>query len=785
MLMTPMMKQWQEIKSKHTDCIVFFRLGDFYEMFFEDAKVASQALGITLTSRECGMPERAPMCGVPHHAAGTYVKKLIEKDFRVAMCEQVTAPTKGMMVEREVVKIITAGTYNDESFLDAQKNNFIASIYTAGESASISWCDVTTGEFFAINTKTENIDDIKGMIRPNEIIDSNGHYGYAFASGNAYSTILRYFNITSTKIFDLEKDDKIINSAGALLHYLNVIGKKTFVNITKISVVKNGEFMTIDKIARDNLEITNVFRNPTQKKGSLLWVLDETVTPMGGREIASWVTKPLQSIPAMNQRFDALQALIDESNVLRGLKTALSNISDISRLCGKVASGDLTPRELLAIARSLEQVGKVKQILKTPIAGGDTPLSKGGILDDCHNNLILLPELCESINRAIIDTPPVKIDDGGFIRDGFDKRLDNLRAAAKHGRDWLNKLEQTERLETQIKELKVSYNRVTGYYFEIPLRLNATVPYRFTRKGSTASTERFTTPELKEIEEKIVNSHSDGILLEGEILKNLCKYVLDNVQTILNNAKQIAILDAIQSLANVAIQNGYVRPTLNNKGKISLKNARHPVIEKLVGRSNFIANDCELDRSTMLITGPNMAGKSTFMRMIAHVVLMAHVGSFVPAAAADIALTDRVFTRIGASDSMLTGESTFMVEMNEVSNIVHNATANSLVLLDEVGRGTGTSDGLSLANAIVKYITDKIGANTMFATHFHELTDLASGNPKIKNYKMLTEQINNEIVFLHRVEPGIEQNSFGIEVAKLAGLPKTIIDEARKSYKPR
>jgi DNA mismatch repair protein MutS len=753
-----MMKQWQDVKAAHPDCIVFFRLGDFYEMFFDDAHTASNVLGITLTGRDCGMEKRAPMCGVPYHSANTYIKRLIENNFKVAVCEQLTGPIKGSMVERDVVKIITAGTYSDENFLDAKANNFVASIYTAGDLASISWCDITTGEFFATNIKATNLLNIQSMISPKEIIDSNGHYGYAFNAATAYSNILRYFNITSTKPFDLEKDDKIINSAGALLHYITLTQKQTVANITKIKVIRGNEFMLLDSVARENLELTHAYRLPNQKRGSLLWVLDETQSAMGARELCNWIAQPLQSEKLINGRFDAVEALVMDPLELRNLRNTLSGISDISRLCGKAASGTINPRDMLALSNSIEKSSKLK---------GVTPL----------------PNLSSTINACISDDAPVKTEDGGFVRDGYDKQLDTLRQAENSGRDWLNKLEATEREATKIKELKVAYNRIIGYYFEIPSRLCANVPYRFTRKGSTLNCERFTTDELKDLEGKILNARENAVALELKILVSLRQLVMENLDTLIANAKTIAVLDCLQSFAFVAANNGFVRPKLNNKGTIILKNARHAVVEKLLGRANFIANDCDICNNTMLITGPNMAGKSTYMRMVATNVLMAHIGSFVSADMADIALTDRIFTRIGASDSLLTGESTFMVEMNEVSNIVNNATKSSLILVDEVGRGTGTSDGLALATAILTYINDKIGANTLFATHFHELTNLAHQNPRIKNYKVLTEQIGGEIVFLHKLEPGIEQNSFGIDVAKLAGLPKEIIDNARRILK--
>jgi DNA mismatch repair protein MutS len=757
--MTQMMLRWQEVKAKHPDCIVFFRLGDFYEMFFDDAKTASAILGITLTGRECGEAKRAPMCGVPYHSANTYIKKLIDNNQKVAICEQLTAPKKGVaMIERDVIKIITAGTYDDENFLDSKQNNFVASVYTSGDAASISWCDITTGEFFAMNLKTANLKDILAMICAKEIIESNGHYGYAFNAATAYANILRYFNITSTKIFDLEKDDRIINSAGALLHYLQITQKQTSQNITKIKVIQNNEFMLLDSTARENLELVHAYHMPSQKKGSLLWVLDETQCAMGARELVNWISRPLQKIEDIKFRQDQIETLANDPIKLKNIRNILCGIADISRLCGKAASGSILPRDMLALCSAIE---------RSCVLEGVVPLKN----------------LTDAITSAIREDAPAKTDDGGYIKSGYNAQLDEYKKAEASSHDWLSRLEAAEREATKIKELKVLYNRIIGYYFEVPTRLAKDMPYRFTRKGSTLNAERYTNDELKDIESKILNAHENAVVLEAKLFAGIRDLVVENLDTLVKNSKTIANIDCIQSLATVAVNNNFARPNLNKDCKITLKNARHPVVEKLIGRANFIANDCDICNNTMLITGPNMAGKSTYMRMVAVNTLMAHIGSFVPCDFADISLTDRIFTRIGASDSLLTGESTFMLEMNETSNIVNNATKNSLILIDEIGRGTGTSDGLALASAILTYISQKIGSNTLFATHFHELTNLAGTDKNIKNFKVLTEQVGGEIVFLHKLEQGIEPHSFGIDVAKLAGLPKEIIDNARRILK--
>jgi DNA mismatch repair protein MutS len=770
MALTPMMIRWQEIKTAHKDCLVFYRLGDFYEMFFEDAETSSRILGLTLTGKDCGLEKRAPMCGVPYHAAAAYIKKLIDKGYRVAICEQLTAPQKGKaLVERDVVKIITSGTYCDEDFLDGEKNNFIAAVYSSAGEASVSWCDVTTGEFFATICDAAKTDDILSMVTPREVIDSNGHYGYSFNTTSAYQSILRYFKITNTEIFDIKKDSKIINSAGALLDYLIFTQKQILPNITKINVIKNGEYMILDRIARENLELNTQIRS-NKKQGSLLWILDATKTAMGARKLADWLNKPLQNANEIHARHDAVEFLYNHPTTLHKLGTALSKIADISRLCGKIARKEITPRDLLSVLRTIEKFDEVKTVLN-----GRTQ----DLLDRCAEEIVLLPEIIELISKALADEPPSKTDEGGYIRVGFSAELDEYRSAGKMGRTWLSKLEHKEREETNIKELKIGFNRIAGFYFEIPTRLSSRVPYRFTRKATTATCDRYITQELKELQEKIINAELRAIELEFKLLGELRVFVLGRLEILIKNADLIAVLDVLHSFASVAVANNFTKPQLNSAGIINLKNARHPVVEKIINRCNYIANDCFMQNDTMLITGPNMAGKSTYMRMVAHVVIMSHIGSFVPCDDADIALTDRIFTRIGASDSISTGESTFMVEMNEVSNIVHNATVKSLILLDEVGRGTGTSDGRALASAVITYITGKIGANTMFATHFHQLTELAANNPRIKNYKVLVSRVGDEIVFLHKLEKGIEQNSFGIDVARLAGLPDEIIENAR------
>jgi DNA mismatch repair protein MutS len=769
MALTQMMKQYLAIKEEHKDCIVFYRLGDFYEMFFDDAEVVHRELGLTLTGRDCGLEKRAPMCGVPAHSYLGYVKKLVDKGFKVAICEQLTAPQKGQMVERGVVKIITAGTVTDENCLDSGQNNYVAAVFEGG---SVAWCDITTGEFYAVETK--NSEDVLGMINPAEVIKSDGHFAYAFSQKTALGAITKYFGIIDTKVFDFCKDSAIARSSGALLEYLMLTQKQALANISKIQVLRTPEFMILDKTARENLELTHQFREPSKKHGSLLWVLDDTKTAMGARMLARWVGQPLQDIKAINARLDAVEEFSKGRNA--SVERILAKIFDIHRLVGKVASGDIMPRDCLALGRSLGQVSELKQAM------GEF---ESAMLQDETEKMNELSEVVELIARAIDENCPAVMVDGGFIRPEYDEKLEELRNSGAMGREWISKLEAKERLECQIKELKIGYNRIAGYYFEVPIRKSAEVPYRFTRRATTASTERFITQELKEIEEKILGADVKAVELERRLFAEVVEFIKQHLNEILQTAEAVATIDVLRSLASVAVANRWVKPTLSKKCETHLKDARHPVVEKLIGANKFIANDCDFDAttSTKIITGPNMAGKSTYMRTVALNVLLAHIGSFVACKAATVGLVDRIFTRIGASDSMITGQSTFMVEMNEVSNIIHNATERSLLLLDEIGRGTGTNDGLALATAIISYITDKIKCRTMFATHFHQLTKLADTESRISNYKVMVSTIDGEIIFLHKVAAGAEQNSFGIDVARLSGLPQEIIQKAKELMK--
>lgn len=777
MALSPAMKKYLELKAQYPDCVVFYRLGDFYEIFFDDAKEISAAIGLTLTGRACGLEEKAPMCGVPYHAANLYIKKLVELGYKVAIAEQLEEANGRTLINRDVIRVITSGTVIDDAMLSADSNNFVASIYTEDNSnvVSAAWTDIMTGEFYV--AQFDSYENAVSRIRPKEVITKK-EFGYAFVTKQAVQTVKKYFNINTTQVFDIPDNSPLINAAGALLEYLLMTAKNKLSNLTKITLVRDDNHMVLDKIARDTLEIVLSYRNNT-KSGSLLAVLDKTKTPMGARMLAEWVTAPLKQSSAIIERQNAIQELFDNSVCCQNLREILSKIMDLGRFCGKIANGNVNPKDMLAFAEGLALVGQVKNFM----------------VENCHSDLLTkhvsrlnaLETLQTLLMRAIKKDPSTILSDGGYINDGYNEKLDELRNTGTLSKDWLVNLEKRERAETGVEKLRVSFNRVSGYYFELPLNALTQLPYRFIRKGSTLNTERYTTDELREIESKIMSASSDAIKLEQTIFAELVATVQQQIPAIQQDAEAVANIDVLANLAYLAFKNQWIRPEINADGILYLKGARHPVLESVLPTNEFVANDCDLDRenTTMLITGPNMAGKSTYMKTVALNVIMAHCGSFVPCSQAKIPLTDRVFTRVGASDDMMTGKSTFMVEMNEVSNIVHNATKDSLLLLDEIGRGTGTNDGYALAKAILQYIIEQIGSKTLCATHFHELIELGRVYPQVQNYKVLTSNLNGQIIFLHKVVKGEEQNSFGAEVAQLSGLPEAIIQNAKKIMKER
>lgn len=777
MALSPAMKKYLELKAQYPDCIVFYRLGDFYEIFFDDAKQVSSAIGLTLTGRSCGLEEKAPMCGVPYHAANLYIKKLVELGFKIAIAEQLEAANGKTLINRDVVRVITSGTVIDDAMLNADSNNFVASVYEIENATTVyaAWADIMTGEFYV--AEFDNYDNAISRIRPKEVITKK-HFGYAFVTKHALQTIKKYFNLNTTQVFDIPENSPLINSAGALLEYLLMTAKNKLSNITKIVLVRDDNFMVLDKIARDTLEIVASYRNNT-KAGSLLATLDKTKTPMGARLLADWVTAPLKNLTMILQRQDAVQELFDDSVKCQNLREILSKFNDLGRFCGKVANGNVNPKDILNFADTLLLVQDVKSFIAKHC--------QSALMTEYASMLNELAELRTLLLNAIKQDPSTILSDGNYINDGYNQKLDELRNIGTLGKQWLLALETKERAETGVEKLKIAYNRVTGYYLEFPMNAIKQMPYRFIRKGSTLNTERYTTDELREIESKILNASSEAIKVEQAIFAEVISAVQQHIPAIQQDALAVANLDVLANLAYLAYKNQWVRPTMNRDGVLQLESARHPVLESVLATNEFIANDCNLDseNTTMLITGPNMAGKSTYMKTVALNVIMAHLGSFVPCNSANISLTDRVFTRIGASDDMMTGKSTFMVEMNEVSNIVHNATKDSLLLLDEIGRGTGTNDGYALAKAILTYIIEQIGSKTLCATHFHELIELGRDYQQVQNYKVLTSSINGQIIFLHKVVKGEEQNSFGAEVAQLSGLPDAIIQNAKKIMKER
>lgn len=777
MALSPAMKKYLELKAQYPDCVVFYRLGDFYEIFFDDAKQVSAAIGLTLTGRSCGLEEKAPMCGVPYHAANLYIKKLVELGFKVAIAEQLEAPNGKTLINRDVVRVITSGTVIDDAMLNADSNNFVASIYETDNDANVyaAWADIMTGEFFV--AQFDSYDNAVSRIRPKEVITKK-HFAYAFAAKQALQTIKKYFNLNTTQVFDIPDNSPLVNAAGALLEYLLMTAKNKLSNITKIVLVRDENFMVLDKIARDTLEVVLSYRNNT-KAGSLLAALDKTETPMGARLLADWVTAPLKKSNMILERQDAVQELFDNSISCQGLREILDKFNDLGRFCGKVANGNVNPKDIINFTETLTLIDEVKHYLAQHC--------QTALLTNLGSQLNSLSELRSLLLAAIKQDPATILSDGGYIKDGYNQNLDELRNVGTLGKQWLLALETKERAETGVEKLKIAYNRVTGYYIEFPMNALKQMPYRFIRKGSTLNTERYTTDELREIESKILNASGEAIKMEQALFAEIIAAVQSHIPTIQQDAMAIANIDVLANLAYLAYKNQWVRPSINHDGVLELVAARHPVLENILPANEFIANDCLLDsdNTTMLITGPNMAGKSTYMKTVALNTIMAHIGSFVPCTRANISITDRIFTRIGASDDMMTGKSTFMVEMNEVSNIVHNATKDSLLLLDEIGRGTGTNDGYALAKAILTYIIEQIGSKTLCATHFHELIELGHTYNQVQNYKVLTSSINGQIIFLHKVVKGEEQNSFGAEVAQLSGLPDAIIQNAKKIMKER
>lgn len=795
-----MMQHYLAIKEKYKDCLVFYRLGDFYEMFYDDAIKASQILDLTLTARDSGLEERAPMCGVPYHAVDTYIAKLVERGEKVAICEQLSDPKAGGgLVERDVVRIVSAGTLVEDTLLDETKNNYIACVSKTEESIAVAWADITTGEFFVTEFKGEgekqlteavslllrysvaevicnddmallskNIKEIKhGALPP-----FSCYVPWAFNVKHAEKTLLTQFNAATLAPYGIAGKENCISAAGALLEYLNETQKRSLANVSSIELYDRSEFLTIDSIAVRNLEL--VKNNAEGKKyGSLLWVIDQTKTAMGARLMRQWLLSPLKCAEKINARLNGVEELFNASVLRVGLQETLGEVKDVGRLTGKISYGNATPKDLEALKKSLEMLPS----LRFRLSGFTSPILTG-LLKDLPD----VDDLAALLSAAIAENAPALTKDGGYIRAGYDSDLDELRGMREHAASLLKDMETREKERTDIRTLKIGFNRVFGYYIEVSNSFKDKVPQEYIRKQTLTNGERYITEELKQLEEKILTSEERALALEARILEYVLKQLSSRLEDLLKIAEVIANLDCLTALATVAKNRKYVRPQIvSAAGELKITEGRHPVVEAL-SKERFVPNDTLMDEEenrSLIITGPNMAGKSTYMRQVALIAIMAHIGSFVPAKSAQIPLIDRVFTRVGASDNLVYDQSTFMVEMTEVAAILLNATKNSLLVLDEVGRGTSTYDGLSIAWAVVEYLAEKVRAKTLFATHYHELTELENTIDGVKNYKVTVREIGGGVVFLRKIQRGGANRSFGIEVASLAGVPKDVTDRAK------
>ncbi|MBO7338818.1 MAG: DNA mismatch repair protein MutS [Lachnospiraceae bacterium] len=796
--MTPMMTKYMETKQEYKDCILFYRLGDFYEMFFDDAILASKELEITLTGKDCGLEERAPMCGVPFHAVEGYLSKLVSRGYKVAICEQVEDPklAKGL-VKREVIRVVTPGTNLNMQSLEESRNNYLACIAYTTTKIGLSVADVTTGDYYL----TE-VDDLKKLMdelmkyEPSEIICNDAFLVSGIDMEDLRGRLHISVNPLEARLFDdeackrrLQKHFKVntliglgiedfpigLVAAGALLAYLYDTQKTDLSHFRHLYPYLTNKYMLLDSSTRRNLELTETLREK-QKRGSLLWVLDKTKTAMGGRMLRSMLEQPLVDRQAMEERLDAVEELGKNSVSRDEIREYLNPVYDLERLLARITYKTANPRDLIAFRNSLEMLPHIRTVLSG---------FSSKELRSCHDEIDGLEDIYQLILRSIEEEPPITIREGGMIRDGFDENVDLLRSAKHDGKKWLAQLEEEDRERTGIKGLKIKYNKVFGYYFEVTNSYRNLVPEDYIRKQTLANAERYTTPKLKELEDSILNAEDKLQTLEYDLFCQIRDSISLEIDRIQRTAKAIARLDVFCSLSLVAERNRYVRPKLNEKGIIDVKDGRHPVVEQMLTDDMFIANDTYLDNGKhciSIITGPNMAGKSTYMRQSALIVLMAQMGSFVPARSADIGIVDRIFTRVGASDDLASGQSTFMVEMNEVANILRNATANSLLILDEIGRGTSTFDGLSIAWAVIEHVSNKklLGAKTLFATHYHELTELEGKMHNVNNYCIAVKERGDDIVFLRKIVKGGADRSYGIQVAKLAGVPDMVIDRAKE-----
>lgn len=793
-----MMQLYLETKDEYKDCILFYRLGDFYEMFFDDAILASKELELTLTGKSCGLEERAPMCGVPHHAVDTYINRLVQNGHKVAICEQVEDPKQAKgLVKREVVRIVTPGTNIDMQSLDDTRNNYIMCIVYLSDRFGISISDVTTGEFKLTEVASlRKLTDEIYKFSPKEIICNEAFSvsgvdldelkyklsvcvypleSWYFDDESCIRILSEHFHVNTLDGFGIKDYNCGMIAAGALLQYLYETQKNSLEHMRVLTPYDISSYMILDSSSRRNLELTETMRDK-QKRGSLLWVLDKTNTAMGSRMLRSFVEQPLIDKKMITERLNAVEALIKHAITREEMREYLDAVYDLERIMTKISYKSVNPHDMVALKQSMKMLPYIRQALT------DLPKSTFGSI---YDQLDPLTDLCDLIERAIDDEPSLNLREGGVIKASYNETVDHLRNAKTEGKTWLAKLESETRERTGIKNLRVKYNKVFGYYFEVTNSFKDLVPEDFIRKQTLTNAERYTTPELKELEDSILNAEDKLFSLEYNLFCEVRDYLASQVERIQQTAGLIALLDAYASLAKVSEQNHYVRPKLNEKGNIEIKDGRHPVVEKITGKDLFVPNDTQLDNGEHLIsiiTGPNMAGKSTYMRQTALIVLMAQIGCFVPASSANIGIVDRIFTRVGASDDLASGQSTFMVEMTEVANILRNATSNSLLILDEIGRGTSTFDGLSIAWAVIEYISNTkiLGAKTLFATHYHELTELEGRIKGLSNYCIAVKEEGDHIVFLRKIVKGGADKSYGIQVAKLAGVPDPVIDRAKE-----
>lgn len=802
--LSPMMKQYFKVKEQNKDCILFFRLGDFYEMFFEDAKLASKELELTLTGRDCGQEERAPMCGVPFHSSESYIARLVSKGYKVAICEQVEDPaTAKGLVKRDIIRVITPGTVMETSMLDESKNNYISAVFIQGDNLGICFCDISTGDFSVTFLHDSDLFPLLknelGKFSPREILIGGDTVGFKglpdfirdklstcvemlsddnFDISKCSAEIEGQFGIDSLKTLSDKGQNEAICAVGALLSYLKTTQKTGLQRINKLNIYTENQYMSLDFNTRRNLELLETMRSK-EKRGSLLWVLDKTKTSMGKRLIRTWIEQPLLSCAKIIRRQNAIAELVDNTILRMDTAAALNGILDIERLMTRIVYGTSNGRELKALSSATMKLPQLKQT----IAGCQATL-----LQDICNGIDELDDITKLVESAIVEEPPFSVREGGIIKNGFNNDLDVLNGDMNNSAGLLSRIEEEQRSATGIPKLKVGYNRVFGYYIEVSNSYKSLVPDTYIRKQTLTNCERYITQELKDVEGRILGAKDRAVALEFRLYDEVRQTVANQLVRIQTTARSIARLDVLCSMAMVAADNRYCRPIVNVSGKIDIKDSRHPVVEQLLKDTPFVPNDISLDKEsnrTAIITGPNMAGKSTYMRQTAIIVLMAQIGCFVPAASAEIGIVDSIFTRVGASDDLASGQSTFMVEMNEVATIIKNATCDSLLILDEIGRGTSTFDGMSIARAVLEYVADKkkLGAKTLFATHYHELTVMENLLDGVKNYNIAVKKRGDDITFLRRIVPGGADESYGIEVAKLAGIPDWITNRAKAILK--